>query len=47
MIAGAKVLAFSAIDLLTNTELLDSIKEEFSSLHPYVPFIPGGQGARY
>jgi len=44
MIAGAKVLAFSAIDLLTNTELLDSIKEEFSSLHPYVPFIPEDKG---
>jgi aminobenzoyl-glutamate utilization protein B len=41
MMAGAEVLAFSAIDLLTNTELLDPIKEELSALeHPYVPFIP-------
>jgi aminobenzoyl-glutamate utilization protein B len=42
MIAGAKVLSFSAIDLLTETKLLDGIKEEFSALqkeNPYVPFI--------
>jgi aminobenzoyl-glutamate utilization protein B len=43
MIAGAKVLAFSALDLLTNPELLTPIREEFSELqrsNPYTPFIP-------
>lgn len=43
MIAGAKVLAFSAIDLLTNPGLLDPVKEEFAALqreHPYAPLIP-------
>jgi aminobenzoyl-glutamate utilization protein B len=44
MMAGARVLAFSALDLLTNPGLLDPIREEFSALqkeNPYVPFIPG------
>jgi len=42
MMAGAKVLAFSAIDLLTNPGLLEPVRVEFSALqkeHPYVPFI--------
>lgn len=43
--AGAKVMAASALDLLTKPELLDDIKVEFaeySKEHPYKSFLPEG-----
>ncbi len=43
--AGAKVLAFSALDLLTQPERLAKIREEFSELsahRPYKTFLPPG-----
>lgn len=42
---GAKVMAATAIDLLTNPELLEAIKTEFaeySKTHPYKSFLPEG-----
>lgn len=42
-IAGAKVMAGSAIDLLTNPKILEGIKIEFSDYskdHPYKSFLP-------
>jgi aminobenzoyl-glutamate utilization protein B len=41
--AGAKVIAASAIDLLTRPEELDKLRkefEEYSKTHPYKPFLP-------
>lgn len=41
--AGAKVMAASAIDLLTKPELLTAVKkefEEYSKTHPYKSFLP-------
>ena len=41
--AGAKVLALSALDLLTNPEALAKIREEFAELaakRPYKSFLP-------
>ena len=43
--AGAKVIAATAIDLLTKPELLKEIKNEFESYskdHPYKSFLPEG-----
>lgn len=43
--AGAKVMAASALDLLTNQKLLADIKKEFdeySKDHPYKSFLPEG-----
>jgi len=43
--AGAKVLAFSAFDLLTRPAALAKIREEFSELaarRPYKTFLPAG-----
>jgi aminobenzoyl-glutamate utilization protein B len=43
--AGAKVMAASALDLLTKPELLASVKkefEEYSKTHPYKSFLPEG-----
>ncbi len=43
--SGAKVMAATAIDLLTNPELLEAIKTEFaeySKTHPYKSFLPEG-----
>ena len=43
--AGAKVIAGTALDLLTNSKLLDEIKKEFdeySKNHPYESFLPEG-----
>jgi aminobenzoyl-glutamate utilization protein B len=42
---GARVMAATAIDLLTKPKLLESIKKEFSQQskeHPYKSFLPGG-----
>jgi aminobenzoyl-glutamate utilization protein B len=42
---GAKVMAASALDLLTNPKLLSGIKkefEEYSKAHPYKSFLPEG-----
>jgi aminobenzoyl-glutamate utilization protein B len=42
---GAKVMASSAIDLLTNSQLLEKIKSEFEEYikaHPYKSFLPEG-----
>ncbi len=41
--AGAKVIAGSAIDLMTQPEELQKIRDEFeaySKIHPYKPFLP-------
>lgn len=41
--AGAKAMAASAIDLLTNPEALKAVRKEFteySKTHPYKPFLP-------
>jgi len=41
--AGAKVMAATALDLLTDSKLLEAIKNEFaeySKTHPYKPFLP-------
>jgi aminobenzoyl-glutamate utilization protein B len=43
--AGAKVMAGTAVDLLTDTKLLESIKAEFTAYskeHPYKSFLPEG-----
>ena len=43
--AGAKVIAATALDLLTKPKLLTEIKsefEEYSKNHPYKPFLPEG-----
>lgn len=43
--AGAKVMAGTALDLLTNEKLLNEIKNEFaeySKKHPYKSFLPEG-----
>jgi aminobenzoyl-glutamate utilization protein B len=43
--AGAKVMAGTALDLLTDSKLLGSIKNEFSEYsktHPYKSFLPEG-----
>lgn len=43
--AGAKVMAASALDLITDTKLLADIKkefEEYSKTHPYKSFLPEG-----
>ena len=43
--AGAKVMAASALDLMTNQKLLSDIKKEFedySKEHPYKSFLPEG-----
>ena len=43
--AGAKVIAATALDLLTKPKLLDEIKKEFeehSKEHPYKSFLPEG-----
>jgi aminobenzoyl-glutamate utilization protein B len=43
--AGAKVIAGTALDLLTQTKLLEDIKAEFapySKDHPYKSFLPAG-----
>ncbi|MBG0858418.1 MAG: amidohydrolase [Bacteroidales bacterium] len=43
--AGARVMAGTALDLLTNTKLLNEIKSEFaeySRTHPYKSFLPEG-----
>ena len=43
--AGAKVLALSAFDLLTNPKALAEIREEFAELtakRPYKSFLPEG-----
>ena len=43
--AGAKVMAATALDLLTNSKLLSEIKNEFaeySKNHPYKSFLPEG-----
>jgi aminobenzoyl-glutamate utilization protein B len=43
--AGAKVMAATALDLLTTPKLLESIKSEFkeySKTHPYKSFLPEG-----
>lgn len=43
--AGAKVMAASALDLITNSKLLDEVKkefEEYSKDHPYKSFLPEG-----
>jgi aminobenzoyl-glutamate utilization protein B len=42
---GAKVIATTAVDLLTNPSLLDKVKKEFeeqSRQHPYRSFLPEG-----
>ena len=42
LLAGAKVIAFSAIDLLSDPQRLEVIGAEFSELrkeHPYLSFI--------
>jgi aminobenzoyl-glutamate utilization protein B len=42
---GARVIAATAIDLLTNKKLLDAIRKEFeqqSKAHPYKSFLPEG-----
>jgi aminobenzoyl-glutamate utilization protein B len=41
--AGAKVIAASAIDLLTQPDIFNAIRadfEEYSKKHPYIPFLP-------
>ena len=46
--AGAKVMASTALDLLTNPKLLESIKKEFAEYskdHPYKSFLPEGAKA--
>jgi len=43
--AGARVIAATALDLLTDPKLLEEIKNEFteySKTHPYKPFLPEG-----
>jgi aminobenzoyl-glutamate utilization protein B len=43
LLAGAKVIAASAIDLLTQAEELNKIRADFeaySKEHPYIPFLP-------
>jgi len=43
--AGAKVMAATALDLLTKPKMLEEIKQEFagySKLHPYKSFLPDG-----
>jgi aminobenzoyl-glutamate utilization protein B len=43
--AGAKVMAGTALDLMTKAELLEEIKGEFaaySKTHPYKSFLPEG-----
>jgi aminobenzoyl-glutamate utilization protein B len=43
--AGAKVMAGTALDLLTKPKLLEEIKNEFAAYsknHPYKSFLPGG-----
>jgi len=43
--AGAKVMAATALDLLTKPKVLDDIKSEFnanSKDHPYKSFLPEG-----
>jgi aminobenzoyl-glutamate utilization protein B len=43
--AGAKVMAATALDLLTKPKLLEDIKNEFteySKTHPYKSFLPEG-----
>jgi aminobenzoyl-glutamate utilization protein B len=43
--AGAKVMAATALDLLTKPKLLDEIKKEFAEYskdHPYKSFLPEG-----
>ena len=43
--AGAKVIAGTALDLLTDEKLLNEIKDEFteySKTHPYKSFLPDG-----
>ena len=43
--AGAKVMAASALDLLTKPKLLDEVKKEFAEYskdHPYKSFLPEG-----
>ena len=43
--AGAKVMASTALDLLTNPKLLELIKKEFAEYskdHPYKSFLPEG-----
>lgn len=43
--AGAKVMAGTALDLLTKPELLQQIRDEFnaySKQHPYKSFLPEG-----
>ncbi|MBA4322486.1 MAG: amidohydrolase, partial [Odoribacter sp.] len=45
LIAGAKVMAGTALDLLTKPKLLEEIKNEFavySKNHPYKSFLPEG-----
>lgn len=45
MMAGAKVIAGTALDLLTKPELLEKIRNEFtlySKDHPYKSFLPDG-----
>jgi aminobenzoyl-glutamate utilization protein B len=42
---GARVIAATTIDLLTNQKLLDAVKKEFeeqSKQHPYKSFLPEG-----
>jgi aminobenzoyl-glutamate utilization protein B len=42
---GAKVMAATALDLMTNQKLLEQIKSEFaeySKSHPYKSFLPDG-----
>ncbi|HEX2974810.1 MAG TPA: amidohydrolase [Bacteroidales bacterium] len=42
---GAKVMAATAMDLITKPQMLDSIKKEFTEYtkdHPYKSFLPGG-----
>jgi aminobenzoyl-glutamate utilization protein B len=43
--AGAKVMAGTALDLMTKPKLLEEIKNEFieySKTHPYKSFLPEG-----
>jgi hypothetical protein len=43
MIAGAKAMAASAVDLLARPEELKKLRDEFeaySKEHPYEPFLP-------
>jgi aminobenzoyl-glutamate utilization protein B len=45
LIAGAKVMAGTALDLMTRPKLLEDIKNEFaaySKTHPYKSFLPAG-----